>query len=209
MLKNQIEEILEKGKQDFTGVKTEEELLEVETLYLGRKSEFNTIMKGLKDLSPEEKRMAGPLANEAKKTLEILATETRTRVERESFDAEGEWIDVTAPGTPSPLGHLHPITQIEQEIEDIFSAMGFSIADGPEIETEHYNFDALNVPADHPARDMQDTFWIKPGNNERGMENKEKYLLRTQTSPVQVRYMETHTPPLRIIVPGRVFRNES
>lgn len=209
MLKNQIEEILEKGKQAFAGVKTEAELLEVETLYLGRKSEFNTIMKGLKDLSPEEKRMAGPLANEAKKTLEVLATETRIRVERESFDAEGEWIDVTAPGIPSPLGHLHPITQIEQEIEDIFSAMGFVIADGPEIETEHYNFDALNVPADHPARDMQDTFWIKPGSNEQGTENKEKYLLRTQTSPVQVRYMETHTPPLRIIVPGRVFRNES
>ncbi len=94
--------------------------------------------------------------------------------------------------------------------------MGFAIADGPEIETEHYNFDALNVPADHPARDMQDTFWLKPGSNEQGTgnreqgtENKEKYLLRTQTSPVQVRYMETHTPPLRIIVPGRVFRNES
>ena len=216
MLKNQIEEILEKGRQSFASVKTEADLLESETLYLGRKSGFNALMKSLKDLSPEEKREAGPLANEAKKILETLARETRARIERESFDAEGEWIDVSAPGAASPCGHLHPITRIEHEIEDIFSEMGFAIADGPEIETEHYNFDALNVPADHPARDMQDTFWLKPGSNEQGTgnreqgtENKEKYLLRTQTSPVQVRYMETHTPPLRIIVPGRVFRNES
>ena len=203
MLKSQIEEIVEQGRQAFSQAKTEEEFLVAETLYLGRKSAFNAIMKGLKDLSPEEKREAGPLANEAKKTLEKLAQETYVRIERDSFDAEGEWIDVTAPGSPSPYGHLHPITQIEHEIEDIFSEMGFAIADGPEIETEHYNFDALNVPADHPARDMQDTFWLKSeGLND-------KYLLRTHTSPVQVRYMETHTPPFRIIVPGRVFRNES
>lgn len=212
MLKDQIEEILEKGRKAFSEIKTEEDFLSAETLYLGRKSEFNALLRGLKDLSPEEKRMAGPLANQAKKELEVLARETRERIERESFDAEGEWIDVTAPGTPSSCGHLHPITRIEQEIEDIFSEMGFAIADGPEIETEHYNFDALNVPADHPARDMQDTFWIQTDNSQQTTNNsrkEEKYLLRTQTSPVQVRYMETHTPPLRIIVPGRVFRNES
>lgn len=217
MLKNQIEEILEKGRKAFSQAMTEEDFLSVETLYLGRKSEFNALMKGLKDLSPEEKRIAGPLANEAKKALEVLARETHDRIERESFDAPSEWIDVTAPGIPSPQGHLHPITQIEQEIEDIFSEMGFAIADGPEIETEHYNFDALNVPSDHPARDMQDTFWLAtpnpPAGGDDGLLNSEglndKYLLRTQTSPVQVRYMETHTPPIRIIVPGRVFRNES
>jgi phenylalanyl-tRNA synthetase alpha chain len=162
----------------------------------------------------------GPFANEAKKTLMALATVARSRIERESFDVEGEWIDVTAPGVASPCGHLHPITRIEHEIEDIFSELGFAIADGPEIETEHYNFDALNVPADHPARDMQDTFWLasmksldegglKSVNSQPPNDNKEKYLLRTHTSPVQVRYMETHTPPFRIIIPGRVFRNES
>ncbi len=216
MLKNQIAEIVERGKRVFLEAKSESDLISAETLFLGRKSEFNTIMKGLKDLSPEEKREAGPLANEAKQLLMALATETRARIERESFDVEGEWIDVTAPGVASPLGHLHPITQIEHEIEAIFTEMGFATVDGPEIETEWYNFDALNMPADHPARDMQDTFWIKPGNNEqgtasteRGIGNKEKYLLRTHTSPVQVRYMETHTPPFRIIVPGRIFRNEA
>ena len=209
MVKDQIEAIAEKGRQAFEAVKTEADLLSAETLFLGRKSEFNAIMKGLKDLPPEEKRIAGPLANEAKKTLMTLAAETRSRIERESFDAEGEWIDVTAPGAASPRGHLHPITRIEHEIEDIFSAMGFAIADGPEGETEWYNFDALNVPADHPARDMQDTFWLTSMNGEQGARSKEKYLLRTHTSPVQVRYMEKHTPPFRIIIPGRVFRNES
>lgn len=213
MLKNQIAEIVERGKQAFAEAKTEADLLEAETLFLGRKSEFNTIMKGLKDLSPEEKREAGPLANEAKQLLMTLATETRARIERESFDAEGEWIDVTAPGVTFPSGHLHPITRIEHEIEYIFSEMGFAVADGPEVETEWYNFDALNVPADHPARDMQDTFWLQSGSREQRTENKEgkteRYLLRTHTSPVQVRYMETHTPPFRIIVPGRIFRNEA
>jgi phenylalanyl-tRNA synthetase alpha chain len=206
MLGHRIEEILKKGKQAFAEVKTESELADAETLFLGRKSDFNMLMKGLKDLSSEEKREAGPLANEAKKTLMTLAMETRARIERESFDAEGEWIDVTAPGASSPRGHLHPITQIEHEIEAIFTEMGFATADGPEIETEWYNFDALNVPADHPARDMQDTFWLKPMSGE---QKEGKYLLRTHTSPVQVRYMETHTPPFRIIVPGRIFRNEA
>ncbi|MFZ1720710.1 MAG: phenylalanine--tRNA ligase subunit alpha [Candidatus Moraniibacteriota bacterium] len=214
MLKNQIAEIVERGKQAFVGAKTEVDLTTAETLFLGRKSEFNALMKGLKDLSPEEKREAGPLANAAKQLLMALATETRARIERESFDADGEWVDVTAPGVASPCGHLHPITRIEHEIEDILTGMGFAIADGPEIETEHYNFDVLNMPVDHPARDMQDTFWLaSPKSDEGGLASPnatgERYLPRTQTSPVQVRYMETHAPPFRIIVPGRVFRNEA
>lgn len=210
MLKQHIEEILEKGRQSFLSSTTEAEFAEAETIFLGRKSEFNALLRSLKDLSPEEKREAGPLANEAKKALESLAAETRARIERESFDAAGEWIDVTAPGVPTPLGHLHPITRIEEEIETIFSEMGFAVADGPEIETEWYNFDALNMPADHPARDMQDTFWLTTSlASDVAGKNEERYLLRTHTSPVQIRYMETHTPPFRIIVPGRIFRNES
>lgn len=111
-----------------------------------------------------------------------------------------DWIDVTAPGKKVQRGHLHPITQAIETTIGIFQFMGFEIAEGPEMETEHYNFDALNIPADHPARKMQDTFWLK---------NDRKFLLRTHTSNVQIRYMETHQPPIRIIAPGRVFRYEA
>lgn len=107
-------------------------------------------------------------------------------------------IDVTVPGKKIEHGHLHPITQAQKKASDIFSSMGFEIVEGPEVETEYYNFDALNIPKDHPARDLWDTFWLKNGR-----------LMRTHTSPVQIRYMETHQPPLRIIVPGRTFRYEA
>jgi len=174
-----------------------------EVKYLGRKSELNDILKSLKDLSPEEKRVVGPLGNRVKQSLFKAFEETKEILLEKSIDWEAERVDVTAPGVLSSRGHLNPVTLVEHEIEAIFSEMGFVIADGPEIETEHYNFDALNVAADHPARDMQDTFWITSSDE------KEKYLPRTQTSPMQVRYMETHTPPFRIVVPGKVFRNES
>lgn len=112
-------------------------------------------------------------------------------------------IDVTAPGKMPKRGHLHPVTLMMRDIGDIFGQMGFRVTDGPEVETEHYNFDALNIPKDHPARDMWDTFWLK---EKAGLE---RLLLRTHTSPVQIRYMETHEPPIRIIVPGKVFRYEA
>ena len=114
-----------------------------------------------------------------------------------------KWVDVTIPGKKIERGHLHPLTLVQKKATDIFSSMGFEIADGPELETEHYNFDALNIPQNHPARDMHDTFWTK------NQSKKEKHLLRTHTSPVQVRYMEKNNPPFRIIVPGRVFRYEA
>jgi len=109
-----------------------------------------------------------------------------------------QWIDITAPGKMLQRGHLHPLTQVQQKAADIFSSMGFEIAEGPEVETEYYNFDALNIPKNHPARDMWDTFWLRDGR-----------LLRTHTSPVQIHYMERHQPPLRIIAPGKVFRYEA
>ena len=115
------------------------------------------------------------------------------------------FIDVTAPGKRAERGHVHPLTQVMSRASEILSAMGFEMAEGPELETEHYNFDALNIPKDHPARAMQDTFWVKnPGG-----EDKEKLLLRTHTSPVQIRYMENHQPPFRIVALGKVFRNEA
>lgn len=178
-------------------------LQEWEHLYLGRKSEFNTLLKGLQELLPEERKAVGIFGNQAKQELLTRFEERSQVLHQGKRDIEQERIDVTLPGKGASAGHLHPITQIEQAIEDIFSSMGFGIADGPEVESEWYNFDALNFPPDHPARDMQDAFWLE------GAWGKHKYLPRTHTSSVQVRYMESHTPPFQIIIPGRIFRNEA
>lgn len=178
---------------------------EIRVAYLGKKSAFNAILKGLKDLSSQEKKEIGPLANEAKRKIQG-AIEDKCEELESVIDAEAEWIDVTAPGTKKAQGHLHPLSIVQRDIEDIFTTMGFEIADGPDIDTEFYNFDAVNMPDDHPGRDMQDTFWI---SREDGREKGTGAVLRTQTSSVQVRYMQTHKPPLRIIVPGRVFRSEA
>ena len=202
MQKSEITDIMERGVRAFSEAEDESTLLALETEYTGRKSALGEILKGLKDLPPEEKKEVGPIANEARLALGRAASAARTRIETRKL-AKEERFDVTIPGRAAPLGHLHPITRLSHEIEDIFAGMGFSIADGPEAETEFYNFDALNVPADHPARDMQDTFWLKQD----GLDA--KYVLRTHTSSVQVRYMESHVPPFRIVIPGRIFRNEA
>jgi phenylalanyl-tRNA synthetase alpha chain len=173
--------------------------------YFGKKSEFNNILKGLKDLTAEEKKLIGPAANDAKKRIQ-LALEKKVVELENLIDLEKEWIDVTAPGIKTREGHRHPLSIVQRDIENIFTSMGFEIADGPEVESEFYNFDAVNVPEDHPGRDMQDTFWI---SKEEGREKGTGTVLRTQTSSVQVRYMESHKPPFRIIIPGRVFRQEA
>ena len=167
---------------------------------LGRKGTLAQISKDMGKLAPEERARAGKLLNGAKQAIES-ALETR----KSAFDGmamrarlDAEWLDLTLPAPGPRPGSLHPVTQIQWEIEDLFRSLGFTILDGPEVETEYHNFDALNIPPDHPARDMQDTFWLEGGN-----------LLRTHTSPVQVRGMEKLGPPLRMIAPGRVFRNES
>ena len=167
---------------------------------LGRKGTLAQISKDMGKLAPEERARAGKLLNAAKQAIES-ALETR----KSAFDGmamrarlDAEWLDLTLPAPGPRPGSLHPVTQIQWEIEDLFRSLGFTILDGPEVETEYHNFDALNIPPDHPARDMQDTFWLEGGN-----------LLRTHTSPVQVRGMEKLGPPLRMIAPGRVFRNES
>lgn len=203
-MKEQIEKIAAAGEQKLAALTAMPELEAWEVEYLGRKSELNTLLKGLRDLSPEEKKIVGPLGNSTKQKLIALFDAKKKDLLEKSVDWQAEAIDISAPGVATSVGHLHPITRLEHDIEDIFSSMGFDIADGPEVETEHYNFDALNFPKDHPSRDMQDTFWIKG-------EKKvlDRYLPRTHTSGVQVRYMETHKPPLRVIVPGRVFRNEA
>jgi len=178
---------------------TVEELERVRVEVLGRKGVLAEISKMLGKLAPEERASLGRRLNAVKDGLEE-ALETRREEFRQAAlraKLESEWLDLTLPAPPPERGHLHPVTQIQAEIEDVFTSLGFTILDGPEVETEYHNFDALNIPADHPARDMQDTFWLEDGN-----------LLRTHTSPVQVRGMERFGPPLRMIAPGRVFRNE-
>ncbi len=175
---------------------------ELYTQYLGRKGELTKILRSLKDLNEKERKEKGQLANQIKKDLEEVFKEKRESFSVKKVDfGKGKkgWIDVTAPGKLPPQGHLHPITLVQKEVEDIFQSMGFSVVYGPEAETEYYNFDALNIPKDHPARDLWDTFWLKDID----------LLLRTHTSPMQARYMEKNNPPLRMIVPGRCFRHEA
>src|SRR5580704_16899406 len=177
-----------------------EELDSIRVEVLGRKGVLAQLSKELGKLPPEKRADWGRIINAGKKLLEETYEDRKAGFERTALAKrlDTEWLDLTVPAPGLRPGNLHPITQIQWEIEDLFRSLGFSVLDGPEVETEHHNFDALNIPADHPARDMQDTFWLEGG-----------YLLRTHTSPVQVRGMEKLGPPLRMIAPGRVFRNES
>ncbi len=187
---------------DLKAASSEQAIKEAEVKYLGRQGLFNDIMKSLKDLSDEEKRTVGKLANETKKELEAAAQKRYTELEEEKLGAiaDEEWIDVTVPGKKPTAGHRHLISRFMDDLETIFAKMGFSVAEGPDVELEHYNFNQLNIPDDHPARDMQDTFWLK---------DLKKHVLRTQTSPVQIRHMEKHDPPIRIIAMGKTFRKDS
>lgn len=184
-----------------------EKLKDSEREYLGKNGLVTELLKGVKELSIEDKQKTGKAINELKGELEEAFKQRGRELERAEIDKalQDEWLDLTAPGTTYPVGHIHPIPQTQMEVERIFQQMGFTIIDGPEIESEFYNFEGLNIPAHHPARDMQDTFFIdKAADKEEG-----KLVLRTQTSPNQLRAMRKYGAPLRIIVPGRVFRNEA
>ncbi len=188
-----------------------EELDKVFKVFLGRKGQLNQVLRAIPKLAKQKRAKTGKEANALKNSLERMFAKQKIvlqAVRGENQKAGDEWIDVTAPGKKIEIGHLHPITLVQRKMQEIFQSMGFEIASGPEIETEWYNFDALNIPKDHPARDMWDTFWIKTTNNKKPITNN-RLLLRTHTSPVQIRYMETHKPPLRIIAPGRAFRYEA
>lgn len=203
----QLKKIQHAALEAIQGSRTLEQLKEIEVKYLGRKGELTGILKGLKDLSAEEKRSVGPQTNSVKLELEATIKEKQSRLEAEEISKKlsGEFFDITAPGTEKELGHIHPLSQVQLEAEQIFSDMGFTVMDGPEVESEYYNFEGLNIPADHPARDMQDTFFLKDKNQPKHG----RLVLRTHTSPVQVRTMEKFGAPLRVIVPGRVFRYEA
>ena len=200
MLEKQISELQAAALACIAAARSPEDLESVRVDVLGRKGALALISKDMGKLGPEERARAGKLLNQVKNDLEGLIQAATNKFSTQTMAArlDAEWIDVTLPAPGTRPGSLHPITQIQTEIEDLFVSLGFMVLDGPEVETEYHNFDALNIPPEHPARDSQDTFWLTDGN-----------LLRTHTSPVQVRGMERFSPPLRMIAPGRAFRNES
>lgn len=212
-----IQEIKNRAFKEIEAVNNEKLLEQVRIKYLGRKGELTQILRGLKDLTIEERRKIGPLAQQLKKELEKKLNEKQKQLSTFNFQFSTR-LDITRPGKKIPMGHIHPLSKIEEEIRQIFLSMNFSAVEGPEVEDEYHNFDALNIPPDHPARDMWDTFWLKEvkrdmrqGNGKQKNMSHSVYrsLLRTHTSPMQIRYMENHNPPFQIIVPGRVFRYEA
>jgi len=196
-----IKELRKKASQDVERIKNVEELKRVYQEYLGRKGKILLFFNELKHYSLDERKEQGRQINKFKSWLEEVLDKKEKILKEKVYRRriQKEKLDITQPASKTTLGHLHPLTKVTYQIEDIFQSLGFSIIQGPEIEDEYYNFDALNIPKDHPARDQWDTFWLKDG----------KHLLRTHTSPVQIRYMEKHNPPFRVIVPGRCFRHEA
>jgi len=205
---NQIKKIEKEASDEIDDTQDLNHLEQVFRKYLGKKGKLSLILRSLKNLPDKEKILIGEQSNKLKILLKEKIEQKSTQLKKTSSkdNKNQEWIDVTAPGVKILQGHLHPITKVLRQIEDIFQSMGFSVVEGPELETEYYNFDALNVPKNHPARDVWDTFWIKQDKSNPKIG---RQLLRTHTSPVQVRHMKTHNPPLRIIAPGRCFRYEA
>ncbi len=193
-----LEAILKDATVTLNAVKSMPELEQVKAKYLGKSGSLTAQLKTLGSLPPDEKKLAGAAINEVKSQVESLVNDAKSRIAVAELEAKlaGESIDVTLPGRTSGAGGLHPVTRALERIEALFATMGFAVADGPEIETDYHCFTALNTPPNHPARSMQDTFYIADS----------EHVLRPHTSPVQIRYMEAHKPPIRIICPGRVYR---
>lgn len=199
-MREQLEQLKLNALQMIAAAKDEQSLQEIRVRFLGRKGELTSLMKGLGALSPEERPLVGQVVNGVKDTLETALDDSIAAARNQEIAnrLQSERLDVTLPGRRGERGSAHPITQIIEEVSDIFAGLGFSVAEGPEIEHDWYNFEALNFPPEHPARDMQDTFFTD--NN---------LLLRTHTSPVQIRTMLKQKPPVRIIAPGTVYRCDS
>lgn len=199
-MKDMLESIAREAKAALELAETKQELENIRVKYLGKKGELTAVLKQMGKLTPEERPVMGQLANEVRASIEALIEATDEKIKKAELEKKlrEEKLDVTMPGKKSELGHKHPLNIVLDEVKDIFLGMGFDIATGPEVEWDYYNFEALNIPKDHPARDTQDTFYIT-----------ENMLLRTQTSPVQIRVMEQQKPPIRVISPGRVFRSDA
>ncbi len=198
-MKEQLERLRAAALAEIGNTEDLSALDAVRVRFLGKKGEITGILKQMGKLSPEERPVMGQMANAVRQAVEdaIENASDALKAKQKALRLEAETLDVTMPGTPVQKGHRHPLSIVLDEVKEIFIGMGFSIADGPEVEWDYYNFEALNIPEGHPARDTQDTFYIT-----------EKMLLRTQTSGCQIRYMENHKPPIRMIAPGRVFRSD-
>lgn len=199
-MKKQLEGIRDKAVRALSEAKLQQDIESLRVKFLGKKGELTSILKQMGKLSAEDRPVIGQMANEVrsfiesnieKRVSELKSEETRRRLQEET-------LDVTLPGARRPIGSKHPLSIVLDEVKEIFVGMGFDIVDGPEVEYDYYNFEALNIPKDHPARDTQDTFYIN-----------DNILLRTQTSPVQIRVMEKQQPPIRVISPGRVYRSDA
>ena len=199
-MKAELEAIAKQALEELKGAQDLKVLDAVRVKYLGKKGELTAILKQMGKLSAEERPVIGQLANQVRADIEQMLEQTKTDLEAKALDIRlaGETLDVTLPGQKKPLGKKHPLTIVLDELKEIVVGMGFEIATGPEVELDYYNFEALNIPKDHPSRDTQDTFYIS-----------DNVLLRTQTSPMQIRTMEKKKPPIRIIAPGRVYRSDA
>ena len=198
-MKEKLEQIKAEAVRQIQNSDGLAKLNDVRVAFLGKKGELTAVLKGMKEVLPEERPMVGQLVNETRESIEKLIEETKSKLEAAERDIrlKQEVIDVTLPAKKNRVGHRHPNTIALEEVERIFVGMGYEVVEGPEVEYDYYNFEALNIPANHPAKDEQDTFYIN-----------DKILLRTQTSPVQVREMEKGKLPIRMIAPGRVFRSD-
>lgn len=199
MMKEKLEEIRASALREIEGSDGLDKLNEVRVSFLGKKGELTALLKSMKDVPPEERPTFGQLVNDTRTVIEQKLEESKKRLEAAAMERQlaEEVIDVTLPAKRNRIGHRHPNTIALEEVEEIFVGMGYEVVEGPEVEYDYYNFEALNIPANHPAKDEQDTFYIN-----------DKIVLRTQTSPVQVRVMEKGKLPIRMIAPGRVFRSD-
>lgn len=202
-MEKKLATLLEKAKQEISEAKDLKEIENLRIKYLGKKGEVTSLLKGMKDLSPKERPVIGKKANEVRDALTVILSEVKGKREKEKLEKQlaEETIDVTLPGKSITTGQPHVMTQIIEEIEDLFLGMGYQIIEGTEVETDYYNFERVNLPENHPARDMQDTFYITS-----------ELLLRTHTSPVQARILEKHDftkGPLKMISPGKVYRRDT
>lgn len=197
----ELEKIVKEAEQAFKAVSTLPELDQIKAQFLGKQGVLAELRKGLAKVAPDERPVLGAKFNNLKSDLEALLESRKDAIKADDLKKrlESEKIDVTLPGRRQSLGGLHPVTRTWDRVTNLFSTMGFSVSSGPEIEDDYYNFTSLNQPEDHPARSMHDTFYVEG----------EKHLLRTHTSPIQIRYMENHEPPIRIVAPGRVYRVDS
>jgi phenylalanyl-tRNA synthetase alpha chain len=199
-IETQLATLREEATKAIAAADTLEQLEQLRVNYLGKKGELSQVLRGMGKLAAEDRPRIGAIANEVKEALQEKLEHKRTDLSAAQIQAqlEAETLDVTMPAVYRPQGRMHPLNSTIDRVLDIFVGLGYTVATGPEMETDYYNFEALNTPPDHPARDMQDTFYLPDGN-----------LLRTHTSSVQIRYMEANEPPIRIIAPGRVYRRDT